>query len=133
MENFKNFKEWLNEHHSLNEMATIGTIGGQRKGIKIKIYSSEGDIPHMHLEKAGEFESCVKLKECDYFNHKNYHVKLPSGIPERLDAELRKQYKNSKLTVWEFCILTWNANNPEKRKQLDINLSQPDYTKLSTE
>lgn len=111
---------------------------GSEKSIEVYVNTDDGgQIPHFHVRKYGsghkfEWETCIRYDKADYFLHGKYTDKLPTKkIAKQLDQALRQVNKKSRNqnTYWEKCIDEWNDNNSSV--ELDLDLVQPDYTKLS--
>ena len=120
------------------EMARIGFIPiGTTNTVEVYVHTNDaGKIPHFHIRKYGsnnqfEWETCVKYDSANYFVHGHYDDKIPDRkIIKELDKMLRtidKKDRNNR-TYWQKAIDAWNDNNSDV--ELDLNLEQPDYTKL---
>lgn len=119
------------------EMARVGYFPIGTKSMEIYIHTDDpGKIPHFHIRKRGdrgfEWETCIRFDSAEYFLHGHYKDKLPNKkIARELDKALRTIdiRDRNKNTYWEECIDEWNRNNSDI--MLDLNIKQPDYTKLS--
>lgn len=126
---------------SVYGMARIGWVpANSNKTIEVYVWTNDpGRTPHFHVRKYGknnrsEWEVCILYESCDYFMHGKYKGKLSSRqIAKELDRMLRQIDPNSRNseTYWQTAISEWNRNN--SKVVLDLNLEQPDYTKLETE
>jgi hypothetical protein len=120
------------------EMARIGFIPiGTTNTVEVYVHTNDaGKVPHFHVRKYGsnnqfEWETCIKYDSANYFVHGHYDDKIPDRkIIKELDKMLRttdRKDRNNR-TYWQKAIDAWNDNNSDV--ELDLNLEQPDYTKL---
>ena len=131
-------KLYIDELDMILEMARIGWIPvGNKKGIEVYVHTNDGgNTPHFHVRKYGsngnfDWECCIMYEKPEYFKHGRYTDELPDRkIAKELDKMLRTVDKKSrnKLTFWEIAIDEWNRNN--SNAELDLDLKQPDYTKI---
>lgn len=116
----------LNEDLLL-EMAEIGRFNG----LQIKVFGSEGPVPHFHFEDT-ERKGCIQLKEARYFKHGKYQDELKSGELDDLIDFLEGPHKffgQYGLTNWQVICVYWGDNNPQY--QVDVKLPMPDYRELN--
>ena len=111
------------------EMAQIGPLDSK---LIIYIRSNDpGSIPHFHIVDkqtlGNNFHTCVEIKTNKYFHHTGKEDILNSKQRKNLNDFFKKDF-NSKLTNWEFCIITWNANN--SKMNIPEDQAQPDYTEI---
>lgn len=120
-------------------MARVGFIPvGTTNTVEVYVWTDDpGKVPHFHVRKYGknghyEWETCIRYDSPEYFLHGRHKGKLPDKkLAKQLDDMLRQVNKKSRnqTTYWEDCIDAWNSNNSDV--ELDVNLVQPDYTKLN--
>ena len=134
-------QEYVNEAMNLNEeylveMARIGWIPiGSTKGAEVYVRTDDsGKVPHFHIRKYGknnkfEWETCVKFEEAEYFLHGKYKDRLSSHLKHALNDMLKENNpKDPGRTYWQTAVNAWNMNNSDI--ELDVDIKQPDYTKL---
>jgi hypothetical protein len=95
-----------------------------------------GNVPHFHIVDANtrgkQFHCCVKIEKSEYFDHGFKTDKITNSKERKaLDSFLREPFQKSKFngTNWEYIVMIWNMNNSDM--DVDEELPQPDYTKLS--
>ena len=97
----------------LYEMSQIGKFDS----FEIWIYGGEGPVPHFHLitgnQKSPEFETCIKIKEAEYFHHSGKEGALNSKEKKRLIEFLQKPHHKLSGTNWEILVAQWGMNNPK--------------------
>ena len=116
MKKIKNFNEFvnggrLNENTSMEEshdkmlleMAQIGTFN---KYTIIVWTNDSGNIPHFHTGKEGVLNSKKRKSLVDFL----------------------KNTFDEDTSNWEYLIMTWNANNSNKK--LSKKMPMPDYTNI---
>lgn len=105
--------KFLNPERKLQEMARVGET---ENGCTVCVYSNEGNLPHMHLyignPKNPIFESCIRIDEPLYFNHKPHMKKLNSEDKKDLIKFLNSKHKLG-IKMWEYIQVLWNDNNPK--------------------
>ena len=117
------------EERYLMEMANIGSI--DNKLIAIIRMNDPGNIPHFHIvDKAtlGKgFHTCIKIETPEYFHHEGKEDVLNSKQRKNLNDFLKNKNELG-VTNWKYLVTTWNINN--SNKNVDKDITQPDYTKL---
>lgn len=111
----------------LTEMAEIGRY----KGLQIKIYGSEGPIPHFHFEDSKR-KGCICLKEAKYFKHGKYQDTLKTKELKDLVEFLKSPHKffgKYGMTNWQVICVYWGDNNLDY--QVDVELPMPNYLELN--
>ena len=141
MEKIKNFNEFvnggrLNENTSMEEshdkmlleMAQIGTFN---KYTIIVWTNDSGNIPHFHIvdssTRGEEFHTCIKIEKPEYFHHTGKEGVLNSKQRKSLVDFLKNTFDED-TSNWEYLIMTWNANNSNKK--LSKKMPMPDYTNI---
>ena len=149
MEKIKNFNEFINKEtlnentfeiddNMLYEMASVGYFttfkkNGKQESPKFKVFvcGDEGEIPHMHIwddETNGKkMHTCVCLNKIEYFHHTGKEGVLNSKQRKSLVDFLNKPFDED-TSNWEYLIMTWNANNSNKK--LSKKMPMPDYTNI---
>ena len=119
-------------------------IGKNRSNLYFHIRTGERpSIPHFHIfnidiaspaEKRSKkyFECCIQLKHAAYWNHENYHRKIPNNKLKKLIVEFlySRPPETRGKTVWEFCRDIWLSKYYDK--ELKNMKEPPDYSKLDT-
>ena len=129
----RNLKEHLDFELNERFFFEMAQIGGIDNELVVYVRSNDpGNIPHFHIVDkttlGRKFHTCVKIESPEYFHH--------TGKEDTLNSKQRKllvNFLNSMTPLekshWEFLLLTWNTNNSNRKLRMD--LSMPDYTKLS--
>ena len=117
------------EERYLMEMANIGSI--DNKLVDIIRMNDPGNIPHFHIvDKATlgrDFHTCIKIETPEYFHHEGKEDILNSKQKKNLNDFLKNKNELG-VTNWKYLVTTWNINNSSKN--VDKDITQPDYTKL---
>ena len=117
------------EERYLMEMANIGSI--DNKLVAIIRMNDPGNIPHFHIvDKATlgrDFHTCIKIEAPEYFHHEGKEDILNSKQRKNLNDFLKNKNELG-VTNWKYLVTTWNINNSSKN--VDKDITQPDYTKL---
>lgn len=117
------------EERYLMEMANIGSI--DNKLVAIIRMNDPGNIPHFHIvDKATlgrDFHTCIKIESPEYFHHEGKEDVLNSKQRKNLNDFLKNKNELG-VTNWKYLVATWNINN--SNKNVDKDITQPDYTKL---
>lgn len=117
------------EERYLMEMANIGSI--DNKLVAIIRMNDPGNIPHFHIvDKATlgrDFHTCIKIETPEYFHHEGKEDILNSKQRKNLNDFLKNKNELG-VTNWKYLVTTWNINNSSKN--VDKDITQPDYTKL---
>ena len=140
MEKIKNFNEFVNNKtlnektptkewdNMLLEMAQIGTFN---KYTIIVWTNDSGNIPHFHIvdssTRGEEFHTCIKIEKPEYFHHSGKEGVLNSKQRKSLVDFLKNTFDED-TSNWEYLIMTWNANNSNKK--LSKKMPMPDYTNI---
>ena len=134
------FEEFLNkcQNESDDPFFEMATIKWGFMSIKLAIYSKEGNYPHFHFYKNLKPEGgipekdrygggCISIEEPKYFSHATHDETMTSKEIKGLIEFLKDKNKTfDSITNWQYIIGQWNDNNPDQ-KQLDINISIPEY------
>ena len=112
--------------HSVNEVANMGTTRG---GITIKVFSGEGQIPHLHFIIDENHQGCLMLERAEYFTHGHYTATLNaqqlSDVITFLNSSAASHGFDHGWTKYVECCNEWNKNNP----QFAMNRQEmPDYS-----
>lgn len=111
------------------EMANIGSI--DNKLVAIIRMNDPGNIPHFHIvDKATlgrDFHICIKIEAPEYFHHEGKEDVLNNKQRKNLNDFLKNKNELG-VTNWKYLVTTWNINN--SNKNVDKDITQPDYTKL---
>ena len=115
--------------HSVNEVANMGTTRG---GITIKVFSGEGQIPHLHFIIDENHQGCLMLERAEYFTHGHYTATLNaqqlSDVITFLNSSAASHGFDPGWTKYVDCCNEWNKNNPRyamKRQEM------PDYSTIN--
>lgn len=115
--------------HSVNEVANMGTTRG---GITIKVFSGEGQIPHLHFIIDENHQGCLMLERAEYFTHGHYTATLNaqqlSDVIKFLSSSAASYGFDPGWTKYVDCCYEWNKNNPRyamKRQEM------PDYSTIN--
>ena len=115
----------------LEQRARVGYLGEY----EICIFTDDhNDIPNFHIwdkdSLGGKFHVAVKIDSSEYLFQRKNEDRLDSMQSKELCMFLNDKYKydNTK-TNWQHLIEVWNDN----KKEVDVNLSMPDYTKLKVD
>lgn len=100
------------------------------KKAQVFVYPNEGDYkPHFHVVgDNGEYESCIRIDENEYFLHKSYHIEMNNRDLKLLDKALRKT-RSSGETYWEYMKKRWN--DARTKIKIPEETTQPNYTILN--
>ena len=98
----------------VNEEEMARVFGENGNPYEIRIYTEPQGNPSFHLLYNKEWEIIIQIKdfkiiEVNYGDFKK-GIMLPSNIKKDI-VSILKQNKKSKLTYWDFLLLTWNAIN----------------------
>ena len=142
MEKIKNFNEFvnggrLNENTSMEEshdkmLLEMATIGNMDNTLCIIIRMNDaGNIPHFHIMDrstlGSKFHTCIKIETPEYFHHTGKEDILNSKQRKSLVDFLKNTFDED-TSNWEYLIMTWNANNSNKK--LSKKMPMPDYTNI---
>lgn len=110
--------------HKLEEMSEIG----RQNQFIIKVFGREGYIPHFHIYMLDGRKACLQFKENAYFPHNQYTNTLTNTeLKEIMNFLNDKNDKIDTITNWQMCVIVWNMNNVDSKKQLDKDLIMPNY------
>ena len=110
--------------HKLEEMSEVG----RKNNIIIKVFAREGNIPHFHIITTQGKSTCLQFKKNAYFLHGKYTDTLNNkDLKTVIDILNYKRTELNGLTNWQLAIIGWNMNNPDKNKQLPLDLKMPSY------
>ena len=135
-----NLDDYSGEHFSFYIADKVGYMVDLKKSlmVNIDVEAEEGTFPHIHLKtKEGDFELCVRIDECRYFNHEK-HMKgnfLNSTQRKEFNNFMKAKHKKlPKYTNWEYAFKIWNfaAKTRINSDMIPIpeGTTQPDYNKL---
>jgi hypothetical protein len=118
------------------EDSSLIIISRFKSGIRGYINTpDDGDIAHMHIIfHKSKKNICVELENPEYYDHDQSMDSILTAqekeeLVELLNSPLQhKRFDNAGITIWDYALLTWNLNNPDKEVPDDIEI--PDYTKL---
>lgn len=119
--------------HTLNEMALVGTFDG----CDVCVYSSEDSIPHFHIKDIqANQECCIRIDKPEYSNHSfRYQMKLnKSDIKDLINwlsspSRRAKKWFGVDITIYQDICSLWDQNNPDY--ELNEDIVMPDYTLLN--
>ena len=96
----------------------------------IIIHSIEGNsIPHIHIQRRGEHDCCVMLKENRFFDHAQNDGLLNAKECRELDRWFREpNFDIPELNNWGVFATYWNQI-PNVRFKVDLT-KQPDYSTI---
>ena len=117
-----NLEDYSGEHFSFYIEDKVGYMVDLKKSLKTK---------------EGDFELCVRIDECRYFNHEK-HMKgnfLNSTQRKEFNNFMKAKHKKlPKYTNWEYAFKIWNfaAKTRINSDMIPIpeETTQPDYNKL---
>lgn len=110
--------------HRLEEMSEVG----RENNIIIKVFSREGNISHFHIVTTQGKSTCLQFNKNAYFLHGKYTDTLGNkDLKTVTDILNYKRTELNGLTNWQLAIIGWNMNNPNKNKQLPLDLKMPSY------